>query len=67
MSDPSALPPLPVASSSWHEHFAAAVAMGLDAETAYETYEGGFLALARVCRERQAWMRAALDDAERGE
>jgi hypothetical protein len=37
---------------SWAEHAEAAAAMGLDPQTAYETYDGGFLGLARACRER---------------
>lgn len=51
--------------STWPAHYAAAEAMGLDPQTAYETYDGGFAALAAVCRERREELSAWLDERER--
>lgn len=47
--------------STWPEHYAAAAAMGLDPRTAFETYDGGFQALAEACRERREELAAWLD------
>lgn len=55
------LPSFPTEQGDWERHLEAALAMGLTARDAFDTFTSGFHGMAKASRERQDALQALLD------